>query len=73
MTAAIFLLKGLRPEKYRERVDTRFEWDGDLAKLSDQQLATLMSQLAQVAGINEKACTIEVISEPAKQIEAADD
>jgi hypothetical protein len=41
VTAAIFLLKGIRPEKYKDRRTIQLdlkEWDGDLSKLSDEQL-----------------------------------
>ena len=46
-TAAIFLLKGLRPEKYRERYETNQVWDGDLNKLSPDQLKFIADQLLQ--------------------------
>jgi hypothetical protein len=40
-TAAIFLLKGLRPEKYKDRQAHEVVWDGDPTKLTDAQLATM--------------------------------
>src|SRR5277367_3403342 len=40
-TAAIFLLKGLRPEKYKDRQAHEVMWDGDPTKLTDAQLATM--------------------------------
>jgi terminase small subunit-like protein len=44
VTAAIFLLKGLRPEKYRDRSAMTVEWDGDVTKLTDAQLDRLEEQ-----------------------------
>jgi hypothetical protein len=42
VTAAIFLLKGLRPERYRDSHYLKFEWDGDPGKLTNQQLDRLL-------------------------------
>lgn len=46
-TLMIFLLKGGRPEKYRERIDHKHEFD--LSKLSEEELKTLESIVAKAA------------------------
>jgi len=51
VTAAIFLLKGLKPEKFRERVD--FKWNGDfqqlISRLSPAELEVLEKQMLEIA------------------------
>ncbi len=44
VTAAIFLLKGLRPEKYKDRQAHEVVWDGDPMTLTDSQLAKMRGQ-----------------------------
>jgi hypothetical protein len=41
VTAAIFLLKGLRPDKYRDRSAVKVDWDGDYTKLTPEQMAKM--------------------------------
>jgi hypothetical protein len=36
VTAAIFLLKGLRPEKYKDRQESTFKWSGNPDDLSPE-------------------------------------
>jgi hypothetical protein len=45
----IFLLKSLRPEKYRERSQALADWDGDVTKLTDAQLAKMEQGLVEQA------------------------
>jgi hypothetical protein len=40
-TLLIFLLKGIRPEKYRERTDVRHSGKIDVSKLSDDELQSI--------------------------------
>lgn len=40
-TLAIFLLKGIRPDKYRERSDVRHSGKIDVSKLSDDELRAI--------------------------------
>lgn len=47
-TLAIFLLKGIRPEKYRERADVRHSGKIDVGALSDAELLAITE--AQSAG-----------------------
>ena len=51
VTSAIFLLKGLRPEKYRERYQSelRIDWDGDWNSLSPEQLDKVVEVLLKRA------------------------
>jgi hypothetical protein len=49
VTAAIFLLKGLRPEKYKDRNETTFQWDGDPGKLTEPQLEKVIEWLEAMA------------------------
>jgi len=41
-TLLIFLLKGIRPEKYRERADVRHSGKVDVGKLSDDELRAIV-------------------------------
>lgn len=41
-TLMIFLLKGIRPEKYRERADVRHSGKIDVSKLSDDELRAIL-------------------------------
>jgi len=45
----VFLLKNWAPDKYREQLGVKFEWDGDPAKLNPQQQERLMTYLASIA------------------------
>jgi len=62
VTAGIFLLKGLRPEKYREQriIELNFQdWDGDLSKLSDESARRLLAQIeAMIAAEEAKSATL---------------
>ena len=49
VTAAIFLLKGLKPEQFRDRQAVEFQWSGDPAELSAAQLAVLEAKLIERA------------------------
>lgn len=52
VTAAIFLLKGIRPEKYKDRRPIELDlkdWDGDVSKLSDEQFAKFCETIAERA------------------------
>jgi hypothetical protein len=40
-TLLIFMLKALRPEKYREHKSTKVDWDGDYTKLTEAQMAKM--------------------------------
>jgi hypothetical protein len=40
----IFLLKSLRPEKYREHSQELADWDGDMTKLTEAQLDKVKAQ-----------------------------
>jgi hypothetical protein len=68
VTAAIFLLKGLKPEKFRERVD--FKWNGDfqqlISRLSPSELETLEKQMLEIAAGGDPAKLVEL----QKQLEA---
>jgi hypothetical protein len=50
VTAAIFLLKGLKPEIFRDRQAVEFQWSGDLTELSSAQLEALERSLLQRYG-----------------------
>ena len=54
VTAAIFLLKGLRPNKYRERSQVDVKWSGRLEDLSEEQLDQLIEQFAALAEAQQK-------------------
>ena len=41
VTAAIFLLKGLKPQIFKERQTVEVQWSGDIAELSAQQLENM--------------------------------
>jgi hypothetical protein len=41
-TLLIFLLKGARPEKYRERADVRHSGKIDVSKLTDAELQSII-------------------------------
>jgi hypothetical protein len=49
VTAAIFLLKGLKPEQFRDRQAIDLQWDGDPGKLSIEQLAVLEAKMIERA------------------------
>jgi hypothetical protein len=49
VTAAIFLLKGMKPEKFKDRNETTFQWDGDPNKLSEPQLEKVIEWLEAMA------------------------
>ena len=51
VTSAIFLLKGLRPEKYRERYQSEvsIDWNGDWNSLSESQLDKVVEVLLKRA------------------------
>ena len=53
-TLLIFLLKGCRPEKYRERADS-LNLNVDLSKLSEEQLARLAKGESPVAVVAARA------------------
>jgi hypothetical protein len=55
VTAAIFLLKGLRPEKYKDRNETTFQWDGDPGKLTEPQLEKVIEWLEAMAPASAQA------------------
>ena len=56
VTAGIFMLKSLRPEKYKDRriveLDLK-DWDGDLSRLSGEQLDKFLIEI-------EKRATLQV-------------
>ena len=49
VTAAIFLLKGARPQKYKDRNELSFQWDGDPGKLTEPQLEKVIEWLEAMA------------------------
>jgi hypothetical protein len=67
VVAAIFLLKGLRPEKYRERSQVQVEWDGDLSKLTDAQLAKMDEQGRQQLAEQERLKALNAAETPASE------
>jgi hypothetical protein len=67
VTAAIFLLKGLKPETFRERIEQRNLLDMDWSELTKQQLDILANHfLKRAVGSDDPA----VLSEARRQIEA---
>src|SRR5258708_33070223 len=67
VTAAIFLLKGLRPEKYKDRTDHTFQWNGDPATLSEEHRRALEDyMISQAIGSKDPAA----IEATRKQVEA---
>jgi hypothetical protein len=67
VVAAIFLLKGLRPEKYRERSQVQVEWDGDLSKLTDAQLAKMDEQGREQLAEQERLKALKAAETPASE------
>jgi hypothetical protein len=48
VTAGIFMLKSLRPEKYKDHKTIHLDlkdWDGDISKLSDDQLDKFLIEI----------------------------
>ena len=41
-TLILALAKAWMPEKYKERVDLKFDWDGDPSKLTDAQIEAIL-------------------------------
>jgi hypothetical protein len=54
VTAGIFMLKSLRPEKYKDlktiHLDLK-DWDGDISRLSDEQLDKFLIEIEKRAGL----------------------
>ena len=67
VTAAIFLLKGLWPEKYKDRTDHTFQWNGDPATLSEEHRRALEEYMISQAIGSKAPAAIEATR---KQIEA---
>jgi len=54
VTAGIFMLKSLRPEKYKDRRMVQLDlkdWDGDISRLSDEQLDKFLIEIEKRAGL----------------------
>src|ERR1700733_1347099 len=66
VTAAIFLLKGLKPQKFRERIEQTNLHEMDFTKLSSEQLEALAHQWILQATGNDPA----LAEQTRKQLEA---
>jgi hypothetical protein len=66
VTAAIFLLKGLKPQKFREPIEQTNLLDIDVGQLSDQQLEALADRLIRSAVGNDPA----LVAQTRRQLEA---
>ena len=54
VTARIFMLQSLRPEKYKDRRMVQLDlkdWDGDISRLSDEQLDKFLIEIEKRAAL----------------------
>jgi hypothetical protein len=63
----IMMLKALRPEKYRDRSNVKVEWDGDLSKLTDAQLAKMDEQGREQLAEQERQAKLKAAAPASEQ------
>ena len=67
VTAAIFLLKGLRPNKYRERSQVDVKYPKKIDDLPEELLDDFIEQFAAIADAQEKQKELEAQKPAAEQ------
>ena len=70
VTAAIFLLKGLRPLKYKERTNLTDLLDRDPAKLTPEILEALIDHVLKKVGVGGPNASPETLAAIRKQLQA---
>ena len=72
-TLAMFLLKGLMPDRYKDRARIEWAWDGNPESLTDQQLEQLTQHLEKIAFGGDPQRLEEAKQRLARERESGDD